>query len=202
LSKNVVDIFTQLLAKYVLNLNVSEREQLLETYYNVTIKTEESNRHPSGEISITLIDIKNGYMKISANYGDAGLEICYWNREKTEKLIAINHYGYATSKFTIAISFLLYQDKSDFTELQSTEIIPYADISKHLNKNKMTSDEQKLARQLELYKQENIVLELPRFGKRIKATYGIDNSDNWRTRLLEHDSVELGWDQLNLVIQK
>ncbi len=65
----------------------------------------------------------------------------------------------------------------------------------------MTSDEQKLARQLELYKQENIVLELPRFGKRIKATYGIDNSDNWRTRLLEHDSVELGWDQLNLVIQ-
>lgn len=197
---NIVDVFKQLPAEYGLNLTLAEKEKLIDTYYSSTVKMEEAKRLPTGEISILIIDIKNGFMKLSTTYGDGGFELCYWNRPNAEKLIAVNHYGWATSKYTQSIDFLLLDAEAVFNVLSQKQVVPYNHIRNYLLKDNLTSSQILQQDQLELHKAENMVFELPRYGKSIIATFGVDNSENWKAELLKHVEVELIWEELNLVI--
>jgi len=196
-SNNIVDIFYLIPA----GIDLDTKKELVDFYYKETSKIKESERQrTSCKDFVNVIDKSNGFLSLSINCGDGIIEICYWTQESGDKLIAINNYGFATSKFTETIDFYLLKD-SKLKKLESENIIPYEKIRTKLLRNELNDQLILEAKQNGLYEDESIVFELPRYGKAIKASFGLDDSDNWSSRLLDKRACELSWNNLKLELK-
>jgi hypothetical protein len=197
-SIDIVDIF------YLIptNIDLEIKKELVDFYNQETAKIKESERQRTDcKDLINVIDKSNGFLSLSIHCGDGGIEICYWNRECGDKIIAVNQFGYATSKFTQTIDFYLLKEDSVIAKLDSDIIVPYEEIRTELLKSELNDKLTKEAKQHGLFENEAIVFELPRFGKVIKASYGLDNSGNWLAKFLDNKTCELSWIDLKLVLK-
>lgn len=197
-SIDIVDIF------YLIptNIDLKIKKELVDFYNQETAKIKESERQRTDcKDLINVIDKTNGFLSLSINCGDGGIEFCYWNRESGNKIIAVNQFGYATSKFTQTIDFYLLKEDSVIVKLDSDIIVPYEEIRTELLKSELNDKLTKEAKQHGLFKNEAIVFELPRFGKVIQVSYGLDNSGNWLEKFLENKTCELIWIDLKLVLK-
>lgn len=194
---DIVDIF------YLIpnNIGLEKKKELVAFYNQVTAKIEESERQRENcDDIIKVIDKLNGFLSLGINCGDGGIEYCYWNINNNSIIIAVNEFGYATNKFTQRISFYLLDENFELTKLESESIIPYEEIRTELLKKDLNGKLILEAKQEGLFENENIVFELPRFGKDIKVSFGFVNQ-KLSNRLLERNNCELEWENLKLVIK-
>lgn len=198
-SIDIVDIF------YLIptNIYLEKKKELVDFYNQETTKVKESERHRTDcKDLIKVIDKSNGFLSLSTNCGDGEIEYCFWKRVNGDKIIAINQIGYATSKFTEKIDFYLLENDTLLTKLDSDNtVVPFEGIRTVLLKSSLNDKLILEAKQNGLFDNEAIVFELPRFGKDIKASYGLDNSGNWLAKFLENKTCELSWTDLKLEIK-
>jgi hypothetical protein len=195
---DIVDIFYLIPS----DIELERKKELVNFYNKETSKIEESERCPADcKDMINVIDKLNGFLSLIINCGDGRIEYCFWNNENGSIIIAVNKFGYATSKFTRSIDFYLLEENSNLTKLESENVIPYAEIRSELIKNDLNDRLMLEAKQIGLFKNEFIVFELPRYGKDIKVSFGLDDIKIWSDRLLKKLVCELKWNNFKLELK-
>ena len=197
-SIDIVDIF------YLIptNIELDTKKELVDFYDRETAQIAEIKRERTNcKDFIRVIDKANGFLSLSTNCGDAVIELCYWNTKNGEKLVVVNNYEFATSKFTQDIDFYILKKDTMLTKLESESVLPYNLIRNELLKDGLSDGLILEAKKHGLFENETIVFELPRFAKTIKARFGTDDSDNWSSSLLDKKYCELSWNNLALKIE-
>ena len=140
----------------------------------------------------------NGFIEIYDG-SEGSIEICYWSQDNNEKIIAINHVACATFEGTVKLTFykLTYDDK--LIKIATDKVMPYTEIQSRLIKSELSDSDNEILKKSGILSKENIILELPRFGKEIKAKFGWDEIDD-KERYIARKECSLIWKNYRLTI--
>ncbi len=185
----------------VLNKNVEQRKKLVDYYLTETIKIQEKERVPSSqEKLIKTIDKANGFMEIYDG-SEGSIEICYWNQDNNEKIIAINHVACAMFEGTVKLTFYKLTIDNRLVKLETDKVVPYNDIQNRLIKEGLSESDNEILEKSGILSKENIIMELPRLGKEIKVKFGWDEIDD-KQRLIVRNECSLIWENYRLTLKK
>lgn len=197
--KNIIDIFYMLPSETILNKNLEQRKRLVDYYLTETIKIQEKERFPSSqEKLIKTIDKANGFMEIFDG-SEGSIEICYWNQNNNEKIIAINHVACAMFEGTVKLTFYKLTFDNRLEKLEIDKVVPYDDIHNKLIKNELSESDNEILKRSGILSKENIILDLPRYGKEIKVKFGWDEIDD-KQKFIMRNECFLYWKNDTLTI--
>ncbi|WP_143569879.1 hypothetical protein [Tenacibaculum agarivorans] len=197
--QNIIDIFYKLPSEIILNKTIDQRKKLVDYYFTKTIKVPESKRIPSSpQEFIKTIDKANGFMEIYDG-NEGAIQICYWNQNNNEKLIAINYVTSATFKETVQVTFYKLTPENQLITLEKDNVIPYSKIHNRLLKSGLSQSDNHNLNTSGILSKQNIIFDLPRFGKKIKAKFGWNEIDD-KERYIARKECALIWKNYQLII--
>ena len=119
------------------------------------------------QYSIRIFDTANGYMSIDGAFM-GGWEMCYWNTENSNKLVAVTYWGCGPVCSTSKLQFYKYSD-GNLNEISLYTVIPKIkeiNIKMFVKEGIIENDTEPLFK-----RQYSDVYRLPRKGKNIVCEY-------------------------------
>lgn len=185
-SQSLTDLFLLIPNNRVLGLKYQERVDMINAFEKGLKDLSFGDNH----CKFIDFDLKNGYLKIIGAF-EGELELCFWNMENNDKLIAISETG-CGPVCSGDLFFLLYHN-GNIMEQSIWKYFPKSGI----NQIDFIKDEVKVSKIRKLYSESFFVTyKLPKTGKNILCVYewGEYFDEDYIKEILKGDKIELVWD--------
>ena len=131
---------------------------------------------------------------------EGSIEVCYWNKSNNEKIIAINHVACAMFEGTVKLTFYKLTIDNRLVKLETDKVVPYDDIHNRLITEGLSESNNEILKKSGILSKENIILDLPRYGKEIKVKFGWDEIDD-KQRFIMRNECFLIWKNYTLTLK-
>jgi|GEM_PF-1748009 hypothetical protein len=166
-SQNIIDFFQELPDTAIRQLTKEQRKKIVKysldnNSYDDAI---EDLKKEGNSYAFSKVDIQNGFLEM-VGYFEGFFQMCYWNLNNGEKLIAVYEQGSGPIGYVEHFAFFIFNGK-EYQPVNINDIIPNIEQdffrdNYESNKKKMEKDEVVAS----------LLFELPRQGKNIVVKWG------------------------------
>ncbi|NGX85058.1 DUF3256 family protein [Aequorivita sp. KMM 9714] len=188
ISQNILEFFERVPDSSLLHLTKQERKDIVKYSKDNTSEDDAISDLMDNKIeyAFSAVDLKNGYIKLVGSF-PGHIQMCYWNMQNGNKLIAIYLEECGPVCFNGQLDFYEFNG-IEFKPIEARNIIPevYNDFFGENSKSK-----------IEAFNNEEIVatllFELPRKGKNIVAKWGNEEREEIYKRYVIGNRMDLIW---------
>ena len=98
------------------------------------------------------------------------------------------------------LTFYKLTSDDKLIKLETDKVKPYTEIQERLLKTELSESDNEIVKKSGILSKENIIIDLPRFGKEIKVKFGWDEIDG-KERYIARKECSLIWENYRLIIK-